>query len=99
MQEEFALDLGEARYGRKLDLQCRCGCLELNNSEFKSTEASPSQVDIQYRKNLRINQAMALYLHHHIGMPLKGFKSLALDVHGKCENTFLLPFHSVALPS
>jgi len=97
--QEFALDLGEARYGRKLDLQCRCGRLEPNNSEFKSAETRPSQVDVQYRKNLRINQAMALYLNHHIGMPLEDFKSLALDVHGKCANTSLLLFHAVSRTS
>jgi len=96
LQEEFALDVGEARYGRKLDLQCRCGIFELNNSEFKSAEASSCQIDTQYRKNLRVNQAMALYLHDQIGMPLEGFSLLALDVHGKCKNTFLLLLRSVA---
>jgi hypothetical protein len=55
---------------------------------FKSAKAGPSKVNVQYRKNLQIYQAMTLYLRHHIGMPLDGFKSLALDVHGRCENTF-----------
>ncbi|KAF9155529.1 hypothetical protein DFQ26_009709 [Actinomortierella ambigua] len=91
MQQEFGLDLDEADeayYVRENDLQCMCGGLELNNSDTKSAATRPIQADIRYRKNLRVNQAMALHLHHSIGMPLEGFKLLALDLHGKYENTF-----------
>ncbi|KAF8984441.1 hypothetical protein BGZ46_007996 [Entomortierella lignicola] len=81
MKQEYDMDPGLAMYGRKLDLQCRVGELELNNSEFKADTVPPSQVEIQYRKNLRINQAMMLYLKEQIDMPLQDLDMLALDVH------------------
>ncbi|KAF9930562.1 hypothetical protein FBU30_000351 [Linnemannia zychae] len=55
---------------------------ELNNSEFKVDSTSEQQVEIQYRKNLRVNQAMMLYLKDQIGMPLEESGILALGVHG-----------------
>lgn len=83
MQQEYDVDAGSATYGRKLDLQCRAEEHELNNSEFKVDGASEQQVEVQYRKNLRVNQAMMLYLKEQIGMPLEDSNVLALDVHGK----------------
>ncbi|KAF9898854.1 hypothetical protein EC991_010204 [Linnemannia zychae] len=67
--------------------------LELNNSEFKVDSASEQQVQIQYRKNLRINQAMMLYLREKIGMPLEDLDALALDVHGLSAVLFALKYH------
>ncbi|KAF9387789.1 hypothetical protein BGX21_000471 [Mortierella sp. AD011] len=81
MKQEYDMDPGQATYGRKLDLQCRVGELELNNSEFKADTIPPSQVEVQYRKNLRVNQAMMLYLKEQIDMPLQDLDVLALDVH------------------
>ncbi|KFH73935.1 hypothetical protein MVEG_01148 [Podila verticillata NRRL 6337] len=81
MQQEYNVDAGSATYGRKLDLQCRAEEHEINNSEFKVDGASEQQVEVQYRKNLRVNQAMMLYLKEQIGMPLKDLDVLALDVH------------------
>lgn len=83
MQQEYDVDAGSATYGRKLDLQCRAEEYELNNSEFKVEGASEQQVEVQYQKNLRVNQAMMLYLKEQIGMPLEDLDVLALDVHGK----------------
>lgn len=83
MQQEYDVDAGSATYGRKLDLQCRAEEHELNNSEFKVDGASEQQVEVQYRKNLRVNQAMMLYLKEQIGMPLEESNVLALDVHGR----------------
>lgn len=83
MQQEYDVDAGSATYGRKLDLQCRAEEHELNNSEFKVDGASEQQVEVQYRKNLRVNQAMMLYLKEQIGMSLEDLDVLALDVHGK----------------
>jgi hypothetical protein len=40
--------------------------LDLNNSEFKADGKTKEQAKLQYRKNLRINQSMMLYLKHHI---------------------------------
>ncbi|KAG9067014.1 hypothetical protein KI688_012926 [Linnemannia hyalina] len=55
MQQEYDVDAGSATYGMKLDLQCRAEEHELNNSEFKVDDASEEQVEVQYRKNLRVN--------------------------------------------
>ncbi|KAF9953283.1 hypothetical protein BGZ72_005527 [Mortierella alpina] len=82
MQQEYDVDAGSATYGRKLDLQCRVGEYELNNSEFKVESSSEDQVEVRYRRNLRINQAMMPYLKHQISMPLEELDVLALDVHG-----------------
>ncbi|KAF8926146.1 hypothetical protein BGZ47_002888 [Haplosporangium gracile] len=82
MQQEYDVEAGSATYGRKLDLQCRAEEHELNNSEFKVDSASEQQVEVQYRKNLRVNQAMMLYLKDQIGLPLEDSDVLALDVHG-----------------
>ncbi|KAF9405237.1 hypothetical protein BGZ76_006631 [Entomortierella beljakovae] len=93
LQQELDHDTGTATYGRKLDLQCRSEELELNNSEFKASGRSKEQVDLQYRKNLRINQAMMLYLRQNIGMQLEDLEVLALDVHGVCAVLFSLRYH------
>ena len=92
LKQEYNIDTGSATYGRKLDLQCRVDKHELNNSEFKVDAISSQQTDIQYRKNLRVNQAMMLYLKEEIGMPLENLEVLALDVQGKgiLELPFLL---------
>ncbi|KAF9178095.1 hypothetical protein BGZ51_007754 [Haplosporangium sp. Z 767] len=79
---ECKIGTGAATYGRKVDLQCRMGTWELNNSEFKTSSASDIQAAVQYRKNLRINQAMMLYLQEKIAMPLADLEVLALDVRG-----------------
>ncbi|KAG0377998.1 hypothetical protein BGX24_004972 [Mortierella sp. AD032] len=50
-------------------------------TRFKVDGASEQQVEVQYRKNLRVNQAMMLYLKEQIGMPLEDLDVLALDVH------------------
>ncbi|KAF8923985.1 hypothetical protein BGZ58_002313 [Dissophora ornata] len=83
MEKEYDVDSGLATCGRKLDLQCRVGELELNNSEFKADAIPTSQVEIQYRKNLRVNQAMMLHIKEKIDMPLHDLDVLGLDVHGK----------------
>ncbi|KAF9993352.1 hypothetical protein BGZ80_005332 [Entomortierella chlamydospora] len=93
MKQEYDMDPGLATYGRKLDLQCRVGELELNNSEFKADTIPPSQVEIQYRKNLRVNQAMMLYLKEQIDMPLQDLDVLALDVHGLSAVVFALKYN------
>ncbi|KAG0256162.1 hypothetical protein BG011_004719 [Mortierella polycephala] len=62
MQSEYDIESRAAVYGRKVDLQCRVGDWELNNSEFKASSTSKEQVEVQYRKNIRINQAMILFL-------------------------------------
>ncbi|KAG9323277.1 hypothetical protein KVV02_006300 [Mortierella alpina] len=48
---------------------------------FKVDGASEQQVEMQYRKNLRVNQAMTLYPEEQLGMPLGDLDVLALDVH------------------
>ncbi|KAF9327278.1 hypothetical protein BG006_009394 [Podila minutissima] len=93
MQQEYDVDAGSATYGRKLDLQCRAEEHELNNSEFKVDSASEQQVEVQYRKNLRVNQAMMLYLKDQIGMPLEDSDILALDVHGLSAVLFALKYN------
>ncbi|KAF9371739.1 hypothetical protein BGX21_005019 [Mortierella sp. AD011] len=93
LQQELDHDSGTATYGRKLDLQCRSEELELNNSEFKANGRSKEQVELQYRKNLRINQSMMLYLKHHIGIGLEDLEVLALDVHGFTAVLFSLRYH------
>ncbi|KAF9150700.1 hypothetical protein BGX20_005611, partial [Mortierella sp. AD010] len=93
MKQEYDMDPGQATYGRKLDLQCRVGELELNNSEFKADTIPPSQVEVQYRKNLRVNQAMMLYLKEQIDMPLQDLDVLALDVHGLSAVMFALKYN------
>ncbi|KAF9155567.1 hypothetical protein BGX21_004778, partial [Mortierella sp. AD011] len=82
LRKELDIDSGSAAYGRKLDLQCHIDGLELNNSEFKTGARSQEQVEIQYRKNLRVNQAMMLYLQDQIGFRLEDLEVLTLDVHG-----------------
>ncbi|KAF9405069.1 hypothetical protein BGZ76_006697, partial [Entomortierella beljakovae] len=94
---ELDHDTGTATYGRKLDLQCRSEELELNNSEFKANGRSKEQVELQYRKNLRVNQSMMLYLKHHIGFELEDLEVLALDVHGATAVLFSLHTLSVLL--
>ncbi|KAG0261150.1 hypothetical protein BG011_001314 [Mortierella polycephala] len=54
MKIEYSIDMGTAAYGRKLNIQCHADRLEINNSEFKAHSIARQQVDIQYRKNLRI---------------------------------------------
>ncbi|KAF9993487.1 hypothetical protein BGZ79_001820 [Entomortierella chlamydospora] len=81
LQTEFNLEPGTANYGRKLDMQCRSGNHELNNSEFKASHIPDAQVELQYRKNIRINQSMMLYLQQTIGMPLNDLQVLGLDIH------------------
>ncbi|KAF9979442.1 hypothetical protein BGZ65_006571, partial [Modicella reniformis] len=102
MQQEYDLDAGSATYGRKLDLQCRHNDVEINNSEFKVDHASDLQVEVQYRKNLRVNQAMMLYLNEQINMSLEDMEVLALDVHG-CIILGMLKFGisvaGIALPA
>ncbi|KAF9274896.1 hypothetical protein BGZ68_000271 [Mortierella alpina] len=93
MQQEYDVDAGSATYGRKLDLQCRAEEYELNNSEFKVDGASDQQVEVQYRKNLRVNQAMMLYLKEQIGMSLEELDVLALDVHGLSAVLFSLKYN------
>ncbi|OAQ28744.1 hypothetical protein K457DRAFT_545563 [Linnemannia elongata AG-77] len=93
MQQEYDVDAGSATYGRKLDLQCRAEEHELNNSEFKVDGASEQQVEVQYRKNLRVNQAMMLYLKEQIGMSLEDLDVLALDVHGLSAVLFALKYN------
>ncbi|KAF9898593.1 hypothetical protein EC991_010820, partial [Linnemannia zychae] len=93
LQQELNHDSGSAAYGRKLDLQCRSEELELNNSEFKVDGRSKEQVELQYRKNLRVNQAMMLYLRQQIGMRLEDLEVLALDVHGVSAVLFSLQYH------
>ncbi|KAF8954100.1 hypothetical protein BGZ46_003019, partial [Entomortierella lignicola] len=95
LKEEYDLDPGTATYGRKLDLhvQCRFEEWEMNNSEFKTSAISDLQVAVQYRKNLRINQAMMLYLHEKTGMPLEDIECLALDVHGLTAVLFALKYN------
>ncbi|KAF9314422.1 hypothetical protein BG003_004189 [Podila horticola] len=93
MQQEYDVDAGSATYGRKLDLQCRAEEYELNNSEFKVEGASEQQVEVQYQKNLRVNQAMMLYLKEQIGMPLEDLDVLALDVHGLSAVLFALKYN------
>ncbi|KAF9291195.1 hypothetical protein BGZ74_000403 [Mortierella antarctica] len=66
---------------------------ELNNSEFKVDSASQQQVEVRYRKNLRVNQAMMLYLKDQIGMPLEDSDVLALDVHGLSAVSFALKYN------
>ncbi|KAF9950313.1 hypothetical protein BGZ65_006710, partial [Modicella reniformis] len=50
--------------GKRLDLQCRAGEmeLELNNSEFKRCFSTPSKLNQQYSKNVLINHSMILHL-------------------------------------
>ncbi|KAG0286665.1 hypothetical protein BGZ97_007348 [Linnemannia gamsii] len=93
MQQEYDVDTGSATHGRKLDLQCRVDEHELNNSEFKVDGVSEQQVEVQYRKNLRVNQAMMLYLKEQIGMPLEDLDVLALDVHGLSPVLFALRYN------
>ncbi|KAF9160337.1 hypothetical protein BGX21_004390 [Mortierella sp. AD011] len=93
LQKEMQLDSSSSLYGRKLDLQSRtAGHLEVNNSEFKADSRSYEQVEVQYKKNLRINQAMMLYLREHIGFQLEDLEILALDVHGLTARVFSLRY-------
>ncbi|KAI8600496.1 hypothetical protein EDD21DRAFT_377036 [Dissophora ornata] len=92
MEKEYDVDSGLATCGRKLDLQCRVGELELNNSEFKADAIPTSQVEIQYRKNLRVNQAMMLHIKEKIDMPLHDLDVLGLDVHGLSAVMFSLKY-------
>ncbi|KAG0007175.1 hypothetical protein BGZ80_004981 [Entomortierella chlamydospora] len=92
LQQELDHDSGAATYGRKPDLQCRseelCGATP---HEFKANGRSKEQVELQYRKNLRINQSMMFYLKHHVGIGLEDLEVLALDVHGTLH--FSLRYH------
>ncbi|KAF9579124.1 hypothetical protein BGW38_004754 [Lunasporangiospora selenospora] len=82
LQHELQHNSGAATYGRKLDLQCRSDDPELENSEFKVSGASLEQNEAQYQKNLRVNQAMMLYLREQDGyLSLEDMEILALDVH------------------
>ncbi|KAF9993577.1 hypothetical protein BGZ79_001738, partial [Entomortierella chlamydospora] len=92
IQTEYDIDLGTATYGRKLDLQCRADLWEINNSEFKAHSTATSQVDIQYRKNLRVNQSMALYLNNQLKIPLIELEMLGLDIHGLVGIVFSLKY-------
>ncbi|KAF9901171.1 hypothetical protein BX616_002346 [Lobosporangium transversale] len=93
LQKEMELELGSSLYGRKLDLQCRTvDHLEINNSEFKIDSKSDEQVEVQYRKNLRVNQAMMLYLRDQIGFQLQDLELLALDVRGLTARVFSLRY-------
>ncbi|KAI1306264.1 hypothetical protein EDD11_004818 [Mortierella claussenii] len=94
LKQEYNIDAGTATYGRKVDLQCRIDELELNNSEFKVDMISSQQVGIQYRKNLRINQAMMLFLKKKVGLPLEDLEVLALDVHGLSAVIFSVKYDS-----
>ncbi|KAF9083059.1 hypothetical protein BGX27_004271, partial [Mortierella sp. AM989] len=93
-KNELDHEPGTATYGRKLDLQCRVDDLELNNSEFKTHGTPMEQVKIQYRKNLRINQAMMLYLKEKVGIRLEDLEVLALDVQGLNALLFSLQYDS-----
>ncbi|KAF9195257.1 hypothetical protein BGZ49_003058 [Haplosporangium sp. Z 27] len=93
LQKEMELESGSSLYGRKLDLQCRTvDHLEINNSEFKTESRSEEQIEVQYRKNLRVNQAMMLYLRDQIGFQLQDLELLALDVHGLTARVFSLRY-------
>ncbi|KAF9957653.1 hypothetical protein BGZ72_001567 [Mortierella alpina] len=45
-------------FGRKVDLIFRANGLELANLEFKVAEATDTDIDIQHRKNIRLNRAI-----------------------------------------
>ncbi|KAF9346659.1 hypothetical protein BGX34_003736 [Mortierella sp. NVP85] len=87
-----------APYGRKLDLQLRAkSCsllkdtmLELNNSEFKKHDTSPTDLAIQRRKNILVNHAMLVQLNTLINFPLDDVEVLFLDVRGWVANIFCL---------
>ena len=78
------MEMSKGSGGKRLDLQCRgVEKLEINNSEFKRSSTSGSQVDQQLQKNVLINHSMVLYLKEEIGLPLDQHEVQALNVHGK----------------
>ncbi|KAG0379205.1 hypothetical protein BGX24_001313 [Mortierella sp. AD032] len=92
MKMDYDVNPGKPTYGRKVDLQCTIDKFELNNSEFKVSGASPQQMQVQFRKNLRLNQSMVLYIHGQIGMPLENLEVLALDVRGLTGTIFSMKY-------
>ncbi|KAF9960866.1 hypothetical protein BGZ65_011610 [Modicella reniformis] len=84
------IEMSKGSGGKRLDLQCRgVDKLELNNSEFKRSSTSDTQVDQQLQKNVLINHSMVLYLKEEIGLPLDQHEVHALNVHGKSFDTYI----------
>jgi hypothetical protein len=77
------IQMAKGSGGRKLDLQCRLGDLELNNSEFKRCKSSATKLTQQHSKNVLINHSMMLFLEETIGFQVDSNNMLSLDVHGK----------------
>ncbi|KAF9344085.1 hypothetical protein BGX34_006006, partial [Mortierella sp. NVP85] len=78
---DLSMEVSKSSGGRRLDLQCRVGDLEINNSEFKRCESAKGRREEQLPKNLLINHAMILYLRDHVGLSPEEYELQALDVH------------------
>ncbi|KAF9940944.1 hypothetical protein BGZ65_005676 [Modicella reniformis] len=92
MKMDYDINPGSPNYGRKVDLQCNVDKFEISNSEFKTSSASIEQIQVQLRKNLRLNQSMVLYIHNEIKMPLEDLEVLALDVRGLTGSIFNMKY-------
>ncbi|KAF9578377.1 hypothetical protein BGW38_005854, partial [Lunasporangiospora selenospora] len=80
-------------FGRKVDLLFHAHGQELANLEFKIAEATQSEIEIQHRKNIRLNRAIMESQHK-----ASGLKSalLFLDFQGWHGGLFALyPFEDV----
>ncbi|KAF9347439.1 hypothetical protein BGX34_003155 [Mortierella sp. NVP85] len=91
LESNLNADTSVPAYGRKLDMQLRFrpdtikkdSILELNNSEFKKHDTNDTDLALQLKKNILVNQAMLFRLNTQIGLPLDdNVRLLALDVRG-----------------
>ncbi|KAG0004335.1 GATS protein-like 3 [Modicella reniformis] len=78
---ELDIEMSKGSGGKRLDLQCRAGNMELNNCEFKRCDTAQGKLEQQFPKNVLINHSMMLYLKEKIGFPLDKYELQALDVH------------------
>ncbi|KAF9349138.1 hypothetical protein BGX34_002015, partial [Mortierella sp. NVP85] len=78
---DLNIEMSKGSGGKRLDLQCRAGELEVNNSEFKRCGTKSWKLDQQLPKNILINHSMMLYLKEKIDFPLEEYELQALDVH------------------
>jgi hypothetical protein len=87
---ELNTEISKGSGGKRLDLQCRVGDLELNNSEFKRCGTTPAKLEQQFPKNVLISHSMMLYLKDVIDFPLDNCELQALDVHGTYSDAHIM---------
>ncbi|KAK3821015.1 MAG: hypothetical protein J3Q66DRAFT_398086 [Benniella sp.] len=78
---DLDIEISKGSSGKRLDLQCRAGDLEVNNSEFKRCGTTQGKLEQQLPKNLLINHSMMLYLKEKVDFQLGEYELQALDVH------------------